>query len=150
MPGDDSQPAKPNWWQRAVHSGIGQAARWLAVLGLVIWRWQAGVPSTFIGWLPVLVVGVLLLLPEAESVEFAGVKLEMRRTKQEVANLRQQVTQLQVTQLQAAQAGAIGAVFGNDAIREFGHALASLANKVAADEASGVAPRDRTSPGPAP
>jgi hypothetical protein len=39
---------------------------------------------------------VLLLLSDADSVAFAGVKLEMRRARAEVAALRQQVMQLQV------------------------------------------------------
>jgi hypothetical protein len=97
---------KPNWWQRAIRSGTGQAIRWLAVLGLVLWRWADGVPSHFSPWLPVLIVSVLLLLPDADSVAFGGVKLEMRRAREEVEGLRQQVTQLQVAQAREAAAAA--------------------------------------------
>jgi hypothetical protein len=124
--------ADQNWWQRAVGSGLGQALRWLAVLGLVIWRWQAGRPPSFIGWVPVLVVGLLLLLPDAESVAFGGVKLEMRRTREEITGLRQQVTQLQI-----AHASSVGQMIGNDAIDAF----LGISKRVREDEASGVAPR---------
>ena len=61
---------EPNWLERAAHSGTGQAIRWGGVLGLVLWRWAAGVPSGFPGWLPILIIAVLLLLPDAESVAF--------------------------------------------------------------------------------
>jgi hypothetical protein len=138
MSGDESQPAARNWWQRAVRSGYGQAARWLAVLGLVLWRWAAGAPTTFTGWLPVLIVAVVLLLPDAESVDFGGIRLEMRRTREEIVGLRQQVTQLQIT-----QAGAVGAVIGTDAIKELG---ATLLSKFVHDEATGRVPYTPTAP----
>jgi hypothetical protein len=135
MPDGSESRTDQNWWQRAVRSAPGQAARWLAVLGLVIWRWQSGVPRDFTGWLPVLIVAVVLLLPDAESVAFGGVRIEMRRTREEIAGLRQQVMQMQIT-----QASAVGPVFGNDAIE----ALFGLGRRVAEGEESGVAPRERT------
>jgi hypothetical protein len=137
--GGGTEPAadKPNWWQRGVRSGMGQAIRWLAVLGLVLWRWAAGLPSGFTGWVPVLIVSVLLLLPDADSVAFAGVKLEMRRAREEVAALRLQVTQLQVAQ---ASAGAIGAVNFElpPALRDALLAAVKLPTQVAASEGSEI------------
>jgi hypothetical protein len=129
---DNGGRADQNWWQRAVHSGAGQAARWLAVLGLVIWRWQTGAPSSLTGWVPVAVVALVLLLPDAESVAFGGVRLELRRTREEIAGLRQQVTQLQI-----AHASSVGQMIGTDAINAF----LGISRRVREDEASGVAPR---------
>lgn len=122
--------AKPNWWQQALRSGTGQAIRWLLVLILLLGHWlvttlgpitghghwltsaslvfgQKGNPGNFAGWVPVIIISVLLLLPDLESVAFGGVKLEMRRTREEVAGLRDQITNLQIAQ---ARAGAIGAL----------------------------------------
>jgi hypothetical protein len=140
--GTGAAPDQPNWWQQGIHSGAGQAIRWLAVLGLVLWRWAAGLPSDFTGWVPVLVISLLLLLPDADSVAFAGVKLEMRRAREEVAGLRQQVTQMQVAQ---ARAGAIGTLsFATDnpeAARQFAAAV-GLPTQIALSEESGVEPYD--------
>lgn len=136
---------EPNWWQRLVHSGWGQAVRWLAVLGLVLGRWAAGQPASFAGWVPVLIISVLLLLPDADSVAFGGVKLEMRQTREEVAGLRQQVTQLQVAQ---ARSGAIGtfslATDNPEVAREVGAAI-GMSAQIAASEESEIEPYD---PGP--
>jgi hypothetical protein len=129
-----------NWWQQAIHSGTGEAVRWVAALGLVVWRWLAGPPANLGGWLPVLILAVFLLLPDVRSVEFRGLKLEMRQAREDIAGLRQQITQLQVT-----QAGAVGAVFGDDAVRALGGVLA---RRISQDEASGVAPRQPTHPSP--
>src|SRR5262249_776051 len=104
----DGEPARRNCWERAVPRGTGQAVRWLGAFGLVIWQWQAGPPATLDGWLPVLLPAVFLLLPDLGSVELPGLKLEMRRTREEIASLHQQVAQLQ---LQVAQVGAVGAIF---------------------------------------
>ena len=40
---------EPNWLERVVHSGTGQAIRWGGVLSLVLWRWAAGVPRSLTG-----------------------------------------------------------------------------------------------------
>jgi hypothetical protein len=132
----------PNWWQRAVRSGCGQAIRWRAVLGLVLWRWAAGLPSGFAGWLPVLVVALLLLLPDADSVAFAGVRLEMRRSREEAAALRQQVTQLQMTQARAAGIGAFNVTTENPAVARELRAAIGLTAQTAASERSEIEPYD--------
>lgn len=135
-------PEELNWWQRAVHSGTGQAVRWVAVLGLVLGRWVAGVPSSFTGWLPVLILAVLLLLPDADSVAFGGVQLEMRRTREEVAGLRNEVMQFQVAQARASSIGELQLVTDNpEAARQFGAAV-GLPVAVAASEAAPSEPYD--------
>jgi hypothetical protein len=132
--------ARPNWLQRAVHSGTGQAIRWGAVLGLVLWRWAAGVPSGFSGWLPILIIGVLLLLPDAESVAFGGVTLEMRRTREEITGLRQQVMQLQVAQARAAAIGALNLTTENPEVAQVVAAAVRLTAQTAASEGTRIEP----------
>jgi hypothetical protein len=130
----------PNWWERAVRSGTGQAVRWFAVLGLVLGRWVAGLPSGFAGWVPVLILSVLLLLPDADSIAFGGVKLEMRRAREEVAGLRQQVTQLQVAQARAAGIGVANlATESPEVAREWAAAI-GLTTKTAVSEESETEP----------
>lgn len=137
---------EPNWWQRAVHSSPGQAVRWLAVLGLVLWRWADGAPSGFMGWLPVLIVSVLLLLPDADSVAFAGVKLEMRKAREEVAGLRQQVAQLQVAQARAAGIGALNVATENPEVAKALAATVGLTAQIVGGEKSEIEPYDPGTP----
>lgn len=140
--GADRTVAEPNWFQRVVRSGTGQAVRWAAVLGLVLWRWAAGIPSDFIGWLPVLILALLFLLPDADSVAFGGVKLEMRQAREEVAGLRQQVMQLQVAHASAAAIGALSLATENpEVVREFLAAI-GLAARIAASEDTPTEPYD--------
>lgn len=121
-------------WDRVVRSSAGQAMRWLAVLILLLGHWlvtmlgpitghahwlttaslvfgQKGNPGSFAGWVPVIIISLLLLLPDAESVAFGTVKLQMRQTREEVTGLRDQVTTLHATvhatQLQVAKASAL-------------------------------------------
>jgi hypothetical protein len=136
---------EPNWWQKAVRSGWGQAARWLAVLGLVLWRWAEGLPSDFKGWVPVLIISVLLLLPDADSVAFGGVKLEMRQTREEVAGIRQQIMQLQVAQARSGAIGTLSVATDNPAVaKEIGAAIGMQA-QIRLGEESESEPYD---PGP--
>jgi hypothetical protein len=80
--------------------------RWLIVVGLLIWRWAAGIPSSINGWLGVLVISVVMILPDAASIAFGGLQIEMRQAKEQVADLKQQVSQLQIQQAAAAAAQA--------------------------------------------
>lgn len=57
---------------------------------------QKGKPGSFSGWVPVIIISVVLLLPDADSIAFGGMKLEMRRTRSEVAGLRQQIGLLRI------------------------------------------------------
>jgi hypothetical protein len=114
---------KPNWWLRGARSGPGQAIRWLLVLALTVGHWlvttlgplhnhglwltragmvlgQRGNPGSFAGWVPVIIISVVLLLPDVETVAFGGVKLEMRRTQAEVADLRDQLALVKQDQSQ--------------------------------------------------
>ncbi len=111
----------------------------------MLWRWAAGVPSGFSGWLPILIIAVLLLLPDAESVAFGGVTLEMRRTREEITGLRQQVMQLQVAQASAAAIGALNLTTENPQVAEVIAAAVRLTAQTAASEGTQIEPYQ---PGP--
>jgi hypothetical protein len=169
MPKDNSTPrpaeAELNWWQQALRSGTGQAIRWLLVLILLVGHWlvttlgpiaghghwlttgsqvfgQKGNPGNFAGWVPVIIISVLLLLPDLESVAFGGVKLEMRRTREEVTDLREQITNLVTAQAQA-RAGAIGTLSlqtdNPDVARVFATAV-EVPARIAANEGAPAEP----------
>jgi hypothetical protein len=146
---------KPNWWQRAIRGGWGQSIRWLLVLALLLGHWlvtslgpvtghehwltsaslvlgQKGNPGSFSGWAPVIILSVLLLLPDVESVAFGGVKLEMRRTREEVEGVRQQLTNLQIAQARAIAIGSL--VTDNPEVAKIFAAALALATKTAASE----------------
>jgi hypothetical protein len=70
-----------------------QFARWLAALATVIADWiQSGAPQNAVSYVPVLAVVALLLLPDARSIAFAGVRFE--RLTDEVAQQKQAVDTL--------------------------------------------------------
>lgn len=127
-------------------AGYGQAIRWLAVLGLVLWQWVSGPPLAFTGWLPVLIVSVLLLLPDADSVAFGGVKLEIRRTREEVTQLRSQMTNLQIAQARAAGIGSLNVATDNPEVAREIAAAVGLVTAIIANEDTEIEPYD---PGPA-
>jgi hypothetical protein len=91
---------------------------------------QRGNPGSFAGWIPVIIVSVVLLLPDVETVAFGGVKLEMRRTQEEVADLRAQLTLLKQDQEQTQEVHNHFYIGGKVAEQ-----LASAAEKPDADDA---------------
>jgi hypothetical protein len=119
--------------------------QWLSSAHIPVGRWASGGPHTTIGFLPYILLILLLILPDADSVAFGGLRLEMRRTQQEVSGLRDQVTQLQVAQAEAtATAAAIGALtFATDSpeVARLYAAAFGVPARVAENEQSGLAPR---------
>jgi hypothetical protein len=89
-------PAKGDAWEQIMHSSWSQAVRWLAAVALVIGNWAITArPGALAAWLPVIIISVVLVVPDVHSIAFGGVELELRRTKEEVAELRHEVTMLQ-------------------------------------------------------
>ena len=104
----------------------------------MLWRWAAGAPNDFTGWLPVVIVAVVLLLPDADSIAFGEVKLEMRRTREDVAVLRQQITNLQVAQARASSIGTLSlATESPEVVQEFAAAI-GIAAQTAASEGTEI------------
>jgi hypothetical protein len=59
-----------------------QFVRWLGALAAVVVNWvQSGTAQSIAAYLPVAAVVVLLLLPDAQSIEIAGLRFNRNRTK---------------------------------------------------------------------
>jgi hypothetical protein len=75
-----------------------QFARWLAALTTVIVNWAlSGPPQSTVAYLPVLTAVALLLLPDAKSIEVAGLRYErltneISQQRRDVDTLRQEVS----------------------------------------------------------
>ena len=84
--------------------------RYLGALGVVIGAWAVlGTPHSATAWLPVLVIVVLLLLPDASSVAFAGFAWQARQARDEAvkasAAAQETASRLELTVNVGAQAG---------------------------------------------
>lgn len=88
-------------WRKDHNTAPLPLLRWLGALGVVIWYWaKTGTPHSssvwLTAWLPALALVVVLALPDAASITFGGLRLEMRRTREDVAELRQQIMQMSI------------------------------------------------------
>jgi hypothetical protein len=80
-------------WRRLRDGAPFRFVRWLAALGIVGFTWYlGGTPKSAVAWLPVLVVVVLLLLPDASSVAFGGFIWQAREAADEAKQARDEVT----------------------------------------------------------
>jgi hypothetical protein len=67
---------------RATRGAPFQFVRWLGALATVVVNWvQSGDLQSIAAYVPVLAVVALLLLPDAQSIEIAGLKFNRYRTK---------------------------------------------------------------------
>ena len=67
---------------RATRGAPFQFVRWLGALATVVVNWvQSGTPQSAAAYVPVVAVVALLLLPDAQSIEIAGLKFKRYRTK---------------------------------------------------------------------
>lgn len=139
----EGSESSPTWWQRALTCGSGQAIRWLAALGLVLWRWADDAPADWEAWIPVAAIVVFLLIWDLGSISVGGVRLELRRTKEKVDGLATQMASLSES-VASSRAAAIGAISINldspDAAAAFAARLL-VHQSVAEAERSGLAPR---------
>jgi hypothetical protein len=98
-------------WQEKRDAAPLPLLRWSGAVGAFAGQWIAGIPANPAGWVCPGVVAGLLILPDAGSITFGGMKVEMRQTKEEVGQAREEVEKLetQVHQLQVQQAAAAAA-----------------------------------------
>jgi hypothetical protein len=157
-----NKPRDQNWFQLGLRSGVGQAVRWVLVLALLTGHWlatvlgpvsghgrwltdaslvlgQKGNPGSFESWLPVLIISVLLLLPDLDSVALGGLKLETRRTREDIAALRQQITMMSVQAQRQDQHLSITFTNAVTGLATTG-AVADSAERETADDAEYAAP----------
>jgi len=80
--------------------------RWLAVLGIALAWWASGsTASPLSAWLPYAVIAGVLILPDIAGFAVGGLRIDMRKTQEEVARLRQDVNN------QARASASIGPIF---------------------------------------
>jgi hypothetical protein len=80
--------------------------RWLAVLGIALAWWaQGAVTSPVHGWLPYAIIAGALILPDVAGFAVGGLRVDMRRTQEELARLRQDVN------AQARASASVGPIF---------------------------------------
>jgi hypothetical protein len=98
-------------WQEKRDTAPLPLLRWSGAVGAFAGQWIAGIPANPGGWVCPGVIAALLILPDAGSITFGGMKVEMRKTKEEVGQAREEVEKLetQVQQLQVQQAAAAAA-----------------------------------------
>ena len=89
--------------------------RWSGAVGIFAGQWIAGIPAGLAGWICPSVIAGLLILPDAGSISFGTMKVEMRQAKEEVRHTREGVERLgaQIQQLQVQQAAAASSANGN-------------------------------------
>jgi hypothetical protein len=104
--------------------------------------WTAAIPHTTAGYVLTFLPIALLILPEVGSITVGGLKVEMRKTQDEVSKLGAQIQQLQILQATAAATASSRAqLFFNDpaAIADaVAAALRAAASEKAADTADDV------------
>jgi hypothetical protein len=77
--------------------------------------WTAAIPHTTAGYVLTFLPIALLILPEVGSITVGGLKVEMRKTQDEVSKLGAQIQQLQILQATAAATASSRAqVYFND------------------------------------
>ncbi len=112
---------------------------WLAAAHVLAGGWTAGIPHNTTGYVLTFLPVALLILPEVGSITVGGLKVEMRRTQEEVSKLGAQIHQLQIQQATAAASASSGHQFSvNDpaAITAIASALAGIYRTAASEKAA--------------
>ncbi len=97
-------------WRKLRDEAPFRFIRYLGALGVIIGAWDAlGTPHSATTWLPVLVIVVLLLLPDASSIAFAGFAWQARQARDEAIKAsdaaRETASRLELTVNVGTQAG---------------------------------------------
>jgi hypothetical protein len=124
-------------WQDKRDTAPLPLLRWSGAVGAFAGQWIAGIPATPGGWVCPGVIAALLILPDAGSITFGGMKVEMRKTKEEVGQAREEVERLgtQVQQLQVQQAAAAAAAAASASGNTMNLSMDALRGTVAATTA---------------
>jgi hypothetical protein len=121
-------------WRKLRDDAPFRFIRYIGALGIVIGTWDVlGTPHSATAWLPVLVIVLLLLLPDASSIAFAGFAWQARQAADEAIKAseiaRDTASQLELTvnvgtqtgeaAAESAQARSAPARPAGEALREF-------------------------------
>lgn len=106
--------------------------RWTLLLILGLCCWAAGIPLDVKDWLGPIIIAGALILPDVAGFGIAGVRLDLREAKREIATLRQDVNS------QARSSASAAFYLGNEFVAAI-QDRAQEAMKLRSDEASGEA-----------
>lgn len=85
-------------WRKLRDDAPYRFTRWLCAVGIVIGAWDVlGTPERISAWLPVAGLVLLLLLPDASSIAFAGIRFQARQAADLAAQEAIGKIELQVT-----------------------------------------------------
>ena len=108
--------------------------RWFTVLGIALAWWANGSAiSPLKMWLPYVVIAGVLILPDIAGFAIGSLRVDMRKTQEEVARLRQDVN------AQARASAWAGIAIGTDAIVELTQAIARAAGEAIRGQVGGAA-----------
>jgi hypothetical protein len=99
--------------------------RWALLLILGLCCWAAGIPLVFQDWLGPIIIAGALILPDVAGFGIAGVRLDLKQTKDEVAALKLRVDMRQTQNIH----------FHGETERVFGQALGAELGERAAKNA---------------
>jgi hypothetical protein len=98
-------------WRQTRNTAPFPLARWAAALGVFVGLWIAGIPAQATGWICPGAIVALLILPDAGTISFGGLKLEMlKQNKAEIEKVGERVQQLQTQQAVAAASASAGVI----------------------------------------
>jgi hypothetical protein len=117
-------------WMRR-HSDLTEppvpALRWALLLILGLCCWAAGIPLKVEDWLGPIIIAGALILPDIAGFGIAGVRLDLKQAKDDLAGLRQDVNN------QARSTSTAFVAIGSEAVE----ALSRRQKKLSTDQASG-------------
>jgi hypothetical protein len=115
---------RPFRWTLAIAVAVSVAAvRWMTAAHLDIGQWAAGAPTTPGSYIFIIIAIVLLIAPDADSIAFPGVKVELRRAREDIEGLRLQVQQVQNQRQEAKASASASPVIANISSPEAAAAL---------------------------
>lgn len=127
------------WQWLCKHSDLTQpplpALRWALLLILGLSCWAAGIPLDFKNWLAPIIIAGALILPDVAGFGIAGVRLDLREAKDQLADLRQEVN----NQARASSVSLLAIGLDPDKLTATVQTLVQGAAKLASDEATGEA-----------
>jgi hypothetical protein len=84
-------------WGAISRNAPFRCVRWCIIVGLVIWRWAAGDPSTAVGWWPILFLAVVLVLPDTVGINLAGSGIQLRDVAEKAEEAQARVVKLELS-----------------------------------------------------
>jgi hypothetical protein len=94
-------------WKKVRENAPMRTARWAAAIAVVAVRWAvAGTPASAVAWIPPIVIVLLLILPDAESVGLGAFTYKAQKQADRLESEREKAEDVAQVLSAGAQAGA--------------------------------------------